>query len=227
MTPIECFKDAFESDPRKSHKPDNSHLRILGSRCTVLIDKNYRTRSEKLAARGAKGVLLGYQGTHNYKVWLLKGGKLLTTPHVTVYEDLEEPGQPPSPKDIIRSLPQPVQKRLRHRQSQKQGVGVQNKDDINQKTKQIKPRRGRPKKTVPKLYTLEAPDEALKLIRKLKLALTQEGNNLDNSVNPYPYPFHFHPLLTDVDDKNGYRLYTVVDNGPLLKEIMEGLKREI
>ncbi|RYP16758.1 hypothetical protein DL765_004935 [Monosporascus sp. GIB2] len=193
MTPIECFEDAFESDPRRSHRPDNSHLRIFGSRCTVLIDKNYRTRSEKLAARGAKGVLLGYQGTHNYKVWLLEGGKLLTTPHVTIYKDLEEPGQPPSPKDIIRSLPQPVQKRLRHRQ--------------DQETKQIKPRRGRPKKTVPELYTLEAPDEAPELMHELKLALTQKGDDLDNSVNPYPYPFHFHPLLTDVDDEDGYRLH--------------------
>ncbi|RYP05916.1 hypothetical protein DL765_009679 [Monosporascus sp. GIB2] len=101
--------------------------------------------------------------------------------------------------------------RLRHRQKQ-QGVGVKNKDhnvvsgdDTDQETKQIKRKRGRPKKTVPELYALEAPDEAPELMRELKLALTQEGDDLDG-CDPYPYPFHFHPLLTDADDEDGYRL---------------------
>ncbi|RYP44694.1 hypothetical protein DL769_011501 [Monosporascus sp. CRB-8-3] len=252
VTPIECFEDAFE--PNESHRPDNSHLRILGSRCTVLIDQNYRTRSEKLAARGAKGMLLGYQGTHNYKVWLLEGGRLLITQHVTVYEDLEEPGKPPSPKDIIRSLPQPVQKRLRHRQ--KQGVGVKNKDDnvvseddTDQETKQVKRKRGRPKKTVPKLYTLEAPDEAPELIQELKLALTQEGEGEGGL-----HTFHFNPLTSsDDEDRLGsfgdanqairnayeyeqvinmldidtYRLFTAMDDGPTLKEAMKSPEREM
>ncbi|RYP70033.1 hypothetical protein DL771_005724 [Monosporascus sp. 5C6A] len=234
MTPIECFERAFEPDPEESHKPDNSHLRILGSRCTVLIDKNYRTRSEKLAARGAKGMLLGYQGTHNYKVWLLEGGRMLTTPHVTVYEDLEEPGQPPDPRDIIRSLPQPVQKRLRHRQKQK-GVGVKNKDgnvvsedDTDQEAKQVKRKRGRPKKTVPELYTLEAPDEAPELLRELKLALTQEGDcDLDCDLDD---GFQSFLLLSDSEDDEGFvgsHGYVTVDDGPSLKEAMESPEREM
>ncbi|RYP10891.1 hypothetical protein DL764_000327 [Monosporascus ibericus] len=269
MTPIEYFKKAFDPNPERSHKPDNSHLRILGSRCTVLIDENHRTRSEKLNARGAKGMLLGYEGTHNYKVWLLEGGRVLTTPHVTVYEDLKEPGQPPDPRDIIRSLPQPMQKRLRHRQ--KQGVGIKNKDhnvvskdDTDKETKQVKRKRGRPKKTVPKLYTLEAPDKALKLMRELKLALTQEGDNYGL------YTFYFSPssndenffgnsgdaerairnaykyqqmvnilkdkydgIFEDSEDINlgklftTYRLFTATDDGPSLKEAMEGPEREM
>ncbi|RYP08206.1 hypothetical protein DL765_008871 [Monosporascus sp. GIB2] len=205
----ECFEDAFEPD--RSHKPDNSHLRILGSRCTVLIDKNYRTRSEKLAARGAKGILLGYQGTHNYKLWLVEGGRLLTTPHVTVYEDLGEPGQPPSPKNIIRD------------------DNVVSKDDTDLDTRQVKRKRGRAKKTVPELYALEASDEAPELMRELKLALTQEGDDSDD-CDPYPYPFHLHPLLddsSDADSEDGYRLYAVVDDGPSLREAMEGPEREM
>ncbi|RYP61962.1 hypothetical protein DL771_009936 [Monosporascus sp. 5C6A] len=230
MTPIECFERAFDPDLEGSHKPDNSHLRIFGSRCTVLIDKNYRTRLEKLAARGAKGMLLGYQGTYNYKVWLLKGGRMLIILHVTVYEDLEEPGQPPDPRDIIRLLPQPVQKRLRYRQKQK-GVGVKNKDDNvvseddeDQETKEVKRKRGRPKKTVPELYALEAPDEALELMRELKLALTQEG---DCDLDCDPEGLQSFPLLSDDDDFVGSHGYVTVDDGPSLKEAMESPEREM
>ncbi|RYP42863.1 hypothetical protein DL768_010167 [Monosporascus sp. mg162] len=66
-------------------------------------------------------------------------------------------------------------------------------DDTDQETKKIKRRRERPKKTVPDLYTLEVPNEALKLMRELKLALTQEG---DDGL----HTFHFNLLMSDDDD---------------------------
>ncbi|RYP82722.1 hypothetical protein DL770_005534 [Monosporascus sp. CRB-9-2] len=116
-------------------------------------------------------MLLGYQGTYNYK---------------------------------------PVQKRLRHRQRQK-GVGVKNKDDnvvseddTDQETKQVKRKRGRPKKIIPKLYTLEAPDEAPELIRELKLALTQKGEKGDKGL----HTFRFVP---DVDDDDFFRSHGDAD----------------
>ncbi|RYP59216.1 hypothetical protein DL771_010964 [Monosporascus sp. 5C6A] len=155
---------------------------------------------------------------------------MLITPYVTVCEDLEEPGQPSNPRDIIRSFPQPVQKRLRYRQKQK-GVKVKNKDDnvvseddTDQETKEVKRKKGRPKKTVPELYALEAPDEAPELMRELKLALTQEGEDSD------PEGLQSFPLLSDSDDDSdfvGSYGYVTVDDGLLLKEAMESPEREM
>ncbi|RYP51771.1 hypothetical protein DL768_002957 [Monosporascus sp. mg162] len=69
VTPQECYNRALGSkDNTNNLKPDNAHLRIIGSRCTVLIDENHRIKAEKLKAQRAKGLFLGYQGTHNYKI---------------------------------------------------------------------------------------------------------------------------------------------------------------
>ncbi|RYO77524.1 hypothetical protein DL764_010211 [Monosporascus ibericus] len=85
-----------------------------------------------------------------------------------------------------------------NRTGQSTGVKVKNKDhnvvsedDTDKETKKVKRKKGRPKKTVPKLYTLEAPDEAPELIRKLKLALTQEGDDYGL------HTFHFSPSSND------------------------------
>ncbi|RYP63787.1 hypothetical protein DL771_009120 [Monosporascus sp. 5C6A] len=95
---------------------------------------------------------------------------------------------------------------------------VISEDDKDQETKEVKRKRGRPKKTVPELYALEAPDEVLELMRELKLALIQEGDcDLDCDLEG----LQSFLLLSDDDDFVGSYGYVTVDDGPSLKEAME------
>lgn len=198
LSPVECFERGLM--PERKFSLTHNHLRVLGARCTVLIDENHRIKGEKLDAHGAKGVFLGYQGTHNYVVWLLEGGRFMTTPHVTVYEDTAEPGEPPDPRDIVRSLPQHVQRRLRRRPRQK-GVGVKNKDDnvvseddTDEEKNQVKRKPGRPKKTVPKPYVCDAPEDDPIITEEARsLPLNQEGDD------QYTYSFDYQPRFKDDD----------------------------
>lgn len=204
MAPAEIYWKGL--DPDGNHPLRHEHLYILGSRCVVLIDQKKRVQSEKLAGRGTKGIFLGYEGESNYIVWLTEGGRFLTTPHVTVYEDLTEPGAPPDPRDIVRSLPKQVQKRLRHRTGRKdrQKVDIQNDDDNvvsddetdkEDKEQPIKRKRGRPKKTVPELYMCDAPEEHPEIMAELRRArFTQEGENVSK------YSFKFDPVDDDIAD---------------------------
>jgi len=49
-------------------KTNNAGLRIIGSKCFAFIDENHRVRSEKLEAKGAKALFLGYEGDHIYRL---------------------------------------------------------------------------------------------------------------------------------------------------------------
>lgn len=222
-TPKELYEEGMNLD--KICELKHSNLFIFGLRCTVLIDKDERIKSEKLSAKGAKAMFLGYEGDSNFVVWLLEGGRFLTTPHIRVQEDTTEPGEPPDPRDVVRSLPQHVQKRLRHRPGRKnKEVGVKNDDDNvvsedetdkEDKGKPVKRKRGRPKKTKPELYTCEAPPEHLVIMDELvKISLIQEGelstesdDSLDENSNPkremqslsFYYTFDFN-LEFDLDD---------------------------
>ncbi|RYP36572.1 hypothetical protein DL768_010929 [Monosporascus sp. mg162] len=77
VTLQECHDRALGTN---ANKPNNAHLRIIGSCCTVLIDENYRIKAEKLE--------------------LLEGGRFLVTPYVRVYEEIGEKDEPPDPKDV-------------------------------------------------------------------------------------------------------------------------------
>ncbi|RYP74758.1 hypothetical protein DL771_002822 [Monosporascus sp. 5C6A] len=101
---------------------------------------------------------------------------------------------------------------------------VISEDDKNQETKEVKRKKGRPKKTVPELYALEAPDEALELMRELKLALTQKGDcDLDYDLKR----LQSFPLLSNDDDFVGSYGYVIMDDGLLLKEVMESPERKV
>jgi len=119
---------------------DVAHLRIIGSRCLAHIDAGRRVRAEKLEARATPALFLGYKGDHghNYRVWLLDTGRWLRTPHVIFHEnvgcvdDIPNPlhhpeSSAPNPKDVIRSLPEYVQKRLKAR-AKNRGETVKNQD---------------------------------------------------------------------------------------------------
>src|SRR5205814_161825 len=61
-------------------KPDISHLRIIGSTVYIYVPKE---RCIKLDTHSNKGILLGYGGTNQYRVWDL------TKKDVTVLRDVK------------------------------------------------------------------------------------------------------------------------------------------
>ena len=47
-----------------------AHLRVLGCKTYVIIQKEVRVVSQKLAPRAQVGILVGYEGKHIYQVYL-------------------------------------------------------------------------------------------------------------------------------------------------------------
>src|SRR5438046_4765000 len=64
-------------------KPDLSHLRILGSTAYVHVPKEKRT---KLDTHSHKGILVGYGGTNQYKVWDLTRNDVVVSRDVVFIE---------------------------------------------------------------------------------------------------------------------------------------------
>ena len=64
-------------------KSDLSHLRILGSTAYVHVPKEKRT---KLDTHSHKGILVGYEGTNQYKVWDLTRNDVVVSRDVVFIE---------------------------------------------------------------------------------------------------------------------------------------------
>ena len=67
-TPYEAFMDEFH--PGKDNQPSVAHLRVLGCKTYVQIPKERRVTSEKVVARAEVGILVGYEGSHIFKVYV-------------------------------------------------------------------------------------------------------------------------------------------------------------
>lgn len=68
ITPYEAYMNHVR--PGIDNRPDVSHLRVLGSIAYVHIPKERRIASNKFAPRAEKGVLVGFEGNHIYRVWV-------------------------------------------------------------------------------------------------------------------------------------------------------------
>jgi hypothetical protein len=84
-TPYQVFLDYM--DPGRKHIPSVSHLRVLGCKVYVMIQKEKRVQSEKLKPRAKVGILVGYEGKHIYRVYLAPEnghgrGKIVRSSHV-------------------------------------------------------------------------------------------------------------------------------------------------
>ena len=99
--PVKRFKRIFNFN----YVTDFSHLRIINNKVTVLINKVYYVRKEKIYIKGVKSVLLKYDKTYDYVIKLLKKGRLLRTFYVLIYENVNEPERFINLYDIIKSLP--------------------------------------------------------------------------------------------------------------------------
>jgi len=62
-------------------KPNLSHIRILGSTAHILVPKEKRT---KLDMNSHKGILVGYSGTNQYRVWDFKRNDVVVSRDVKV-----------------------------------------------------------------------------------------------------------------------------------------------
>ena len=71
-------------------KPDISSIKVLGSLCYSLIPKEIRNKQElgKLANKANIGILVGWESSNNYLVYIPKLQKVISTRDVIIKEDL-------------------------------------------------------------------------------------------------------------------------------------------
>jgi hypothetical protein len=67
-TPYEALTD--ELHPGQDNRPSVAHFRVLGCKTYVQIPKERRVTSEKVKERAEVGILVGYEGTHIFKVYV-------------------------------------------------------------------------------------------------------------------------------------------------------------
>ena len=70
ITPWEAFMDQIEPKMKGQHKPSVSHFRVLGCKSYVLIPEERRKKGNKLDERAEAGILIGFEGSHIYRVWI-------------------------------------------------------------------------------------------------------------------------------------------------------------
>jgi hypothetical protein len=70
-----------------SFKPSIEHLKVLGCCAIVHIQKQRRTISEKAEPRAEEGILVGFEGTKIYRVWIPGRRGITRTSTVTFDED--------------------------------------------------------------------------------------------------------------------------------------------
>jgi hypothetical protein len=67
-TPYEALTD--ELNPGQDNRPSVAHFRVLGCKTYVQIPKERRVASAKVAERAEVGILVGYEGTHIFKIYV-------------------------------------------------------------------------------------------------------------------------------------------------------------
>jgi len=67
-TPFQALMD--ELFPEQDNVPSVAHFRVLGCKTYVQIPKEKRVTSEKVKERAEVGILVGYEGTHIFKVYV-------------------------------------------------------------------------------------------------------------------------------------------------------------
>jgi hypothetical protein len=79
-TLYQCFMDdVFGEKPE--YIPLVSHIRVIGYKTYVLIEKEKRVVSEKLAPRAEVGILVGFEGHYIYRVYIPLKRRVVRTSH--------------------------------------------------------------------------------------------------------------------------------------------------
>ena len=84
ITLYKTFMDQVEPDKKGQYRPKVSHLRVLGYKCYVHISEERKMKKNKLEKRVELGILVKYEGTHIYKIYVLirRGEKIVRTSNV-------------------------------------------------------------------------------------------------------------------------------------------------
>ncbi len=104
VTPIEAVNSLLFGDNRR---PSMDHLRVLGSKAYVHIPKQRRVQSDKLGDRAVKGILVGFEGNHIYRVYIPgRRGGIVRTSTIEVDEGNDLPDYPDlyEPEDAVEPL---------------------------------------------------------------------------------------------------------------------------
>ena len=83
VTPWQYVMDQVYPD-QVPHVPDVSHIRVLGCKVYILIEKEKRTTLEKVALRAELSILVGYEAYNIQRVYLphRHGKKVICLLHV-------------------------------------------------------------------------------------------------------------------------------------------------
>lgn len=78
----------------KSFKPDLSHLRVLGCQCFVRVPDAQldKLKKSKIDAKGEEGILVGYQGNHLYRIWVIERKVIMVSSNVHFFEVISDDG---------------------------------------------------------------------------------------------------------------------------------------
>ena len=79
-TLYQCFiDDVFSEKPK--HIPLVSHIRVIGYKTYILIEKEKRIALEKLAPQAKVSILVGFKGYHIYRVYIPSKHRVVRTSH--------------------------------------------------------------------------------------------------------------------------------------------------
>jgi hypothetical protein len=79
-TLYQCFIDDVFGE-KQEHIPLVSHIKVIGYKTYVLIEKKKHITSEKLAPRAKVGILVGFKGHHIYRVYIPSKHRVVRTSH--------------------------------------------------------------------------------------------------------------------------------------------------
>ena len=84
MTLYKTFIDQVEPDKKDQYRPKVSYFRVLGYKYYVHIPEERKTKKNKLEKRAELKILVKYEDTHIYKVYVptRKGEKIVRTSNV-------------------------------------------------------------------------------------------------------------------------------------------------
>lgn len=88
MTPYQALSALLGEAKGIGKKPDVSNLRVFGCRAYIHIPKERRVQSQKFKPRAQIGKLVGYNGHHNYLIYVPERGDVIVSPHVSFDETL-------------------------------------------------------------------------------------------------------------------------------------------
>lgn len=240
----------------EEHKPDLSHIRVLGSRVLVYIPDERRVQSRKMDLRAEEGILVGFEGRHIFRCWIpsrAPGHNLVRSSHVRFYEgrfreispedafdqapddvDISPPAEEtpdPSPAEEVSNPRSP-----RHLDDEAlEAPPVRNnlpdeEDPIHQPIEEpIKRPRGRPPGRKNNSKEVDPTAENLALPPRQTRSMTQKGPaapHIPPSANPIML-MNYHAYIAALETDDDPKSYRAARSSPLSDKWDRAMKEEL